>query len=74
MEFISLTDLTPIIPEIIVLLTACTVLLVDLFAAKKKQILDPGHNHDHRFTFGNVLRNTATWEGHHRILRNGCRG
>ena len=39
MEFISLTDLTPIIPEIIVLLTACTVLLVDLFAAKKNRSL-----------------------------------
>ena len=35
MEFIELTDLVPIIPEIIVLLTACTVLLVDLFAAEK---------------------------------------
>ena len=35
MEFISFTDLTPIIPEIIVLLTAFTVLLVDLFASKK---------------------------------------
>ena len=35
MEFIKLTDLIPIIPEIIVLLTACTVLLVDLFASKK---------------------------------------
>lgn len=39
MEFISLTDLTPIIPEIIVLLTACTVLLVDLFAVKKNRSL-----------------------------------
>jgi NADH-quinone oxidoreductase subunit N len=39
MEFISLTDLTPIIPEIIVLLTAFTVLLVDLFAAKKNRSL-----------------------------------
>lgn len=39
MEFISLTDLTPIIPEIIVLLTACTVLLVDLFATKKNRSL-----------------------------------
>ena len=39
MEFISLTDLTPIIPEIIVLLTAFTVLLVDLFAAKNNRSL-----------------------------------
>jgi len=39
MEFISLTDLTPIIPEIIVLLTAFTVLLVDLFAAKDNRSL-----------------------------------
>ena len=37
MEFISLTDLTPIFPEIIVLLTACTVLLVDLFATNKNR-------------------------------------
>ena len=35
MEFITIADLTPIIPEIIVLLTACTVLLVDLFATEK---------------------------------------
>jgi len=33
MEFITLKDLTPILPEIIVILTACTVLLVDLFAS-----------------------------------------
>jgi len=39
MVFISLTDLTPIIPEIIVLLTAGTVLLVDLFAANKNRSL-----------------------------------
>ena len=39
MEFISLTDLIPIIPEIIVLLTAFTVLLVDLFAAKNNRSL-----------------------------------
>ncbi|MBC8258244.1 MAG: NADH-quinone oxidoreductase subunit N [SAR324 cluster bacterium] len=37
MEFITLADLTPIIPEIIVLLTACIVLLVDLFAPKKER-------------------------------------
>ena len=35
LEFISLVDLVPIIPEIIVLITACTVLLVDLFAPQK---------------------------------------
>ncbi|HIO83122.1 MAG TPA: NADH-quinone oxidoreductase subunit N [Deltaproteobacteria bacterium] len=39
MEFISFTDLTPIIPEIIVLLTAFTVLLVDLFALTKERSL-----------------------------------
>ena len=39
MEFINLTDLTPIIPELILLLTAFTVLLVDLFAAKNKRSL-----------------------------------
>jgi len=37
MEFITLTDLVPIIPEIIVLVTACTVLLVDLFAPQKER-------------------------------------
>ena len=35
MEFITFADLIPIIPEIIILLTACTVLIVDLFAPKK---------------------------------------
>ena len=35
LEFITLVDLVPIIPEIIVLVTACTVLLVDLFAPQK---------------------------------------
>ena len=35
LEFITLVDLVPIIPEIIVLITACTVLLVDLFAPQK---------------------------------------
>ncbi len=35
MEFITIADLIPIIPEIIVLLTACTVLLADLFAPEK---------------------------------------
>jgi len=35
LEFITLVDLVPIIPEIIVLLTACIVLLVDLFAPQK---------------------------------------
>lgn len=35
MEFITFSDLIPIIPELIVLLTACIALLVDLFAAKK---------------------------------------
>jgi len=34
MVFITFADLTPIIPEIIVLLTACTVLLVDLFTTE----------------------------------------
>ena len=37
LEFITLADLVPIIPEIIVLLTACTVLLVDLFAPHKER-------------------------------------
>ena len=35
MEFITFADLIPIIPEIIILLTACTVLIVDLFTPKK---------------------------------------
>jgi len=35
MEFITIADLTPIIPEIIVILTACSVLLADLFAPDK---------------------------------------
>ena len=35
MEFITIADLIPIIPEIIVLLTACIVLIVDLFAPEK---------------------------------------
>ncbi len=34
--FITLSDLVPIIPEIIVLVTACIVLLVDLFAPQKE--------------------------------------
>ena len=37
LEFITLADLVPIIPEIIVLVTACTVLLVDLFAPQKER-------------------------------------
>ena len=36
LEFITLSDLVPIIPEIIVLVTACIVLLVDLFAPQKE--------------------------------------
>ena len=37
MEFIGLVDLLPIMPEIIVLLTAGIVLLVDLFSANKNR-------------------------------------
>ncbi len=37
LEFITLADLVPIIPEIIVLVTACIVLLVDLFAPQKER-------------------------------------
>ena len=37
LEFITLADLVPIIPEIIVLVTACTVLLVDLYAPQKER-------------------------------------
>ena len=37
LDFITLADLVPIIPEIIVLVTACTVLLVDLFAPQKER-------------------------------------
>jgi len=55
MEFINLTDLIPIIPEIIVLLTACTVLLVDLFASKKRQNLYIGSNYDFRSCPGNAF-------------------
>jgi len=64
MEFINLTDLVPIIPEIIVLLTACTVLLVDLFASKK----------DRAFTlavttiFGLVLAMLSETQLHNRDL------
>jgi len=64
MEFIKLTDLIPIIPEIIVLLTACTVLLVDLFASKK----------DRAFTlavttiFGLVLAMLSETQLHNRDL------
>ena len=64
MEFIKLTDLVPIIPEIIVLLTACTVLLVDLFASKK----------DRAFTlavttiFGLVLAMLSETQLHNRDL------
>tara|TARA_B100000945_G_C20415958_1_gene615149 strand:- start:1213 stop:2679 length:1467 start_codon:yes stop_codon:yes gene_type:complete len=36
LEFITLSDLVPIIPEIIVLVTACIVLMVDLFAPQKE--------------------------------------
>ena len=37
LDFITLADLVPIIPEIIVLVTACTVLLVDLFAPQRER-------------------------------------
>ena len=37
MEFITFDDLIPIFPEIVVLLTACIVLLVDLFAAEQER-------------------------------------
>jgi len=37
MEFITFKDLTPIFPEIIVLLTACTVLIVSLFASNEER-------------------------------------
>ena len=37
LEFITFVDLVPIIPEIIVLVTACTVLLVDLFTPHKER-------------------------------------
>ena len=37
MEFINSSDLIPILPEIIVLLTACTVLLVDLFDSGRER-------------------------------------
>ena len=36
LEFITIIDLVPIIPEIIVLVTACMVLLVDLFTSNKE--------------------------------------